>query len=78
MRATISIWGGGNTYGGGAVQTITMSPATSLPLTIDCSAYDYYLRVIYDSFGAGTVSAPNWLFHALSLSYGGIVDMRPE
>ena len=70
--------GGGNTYGGGAVQTITMSPATSLPLTIDCSSYDYYLRVIYDSFGAGTVSAPNWLFHALSLSYGGIVDMRPE
>ena len=68
--------GSGNTYAGGAVQSLVMS--TNSTLTIDTTTYDYWLHVIYDAFGAGTPTAPNWLFHALSLSFGNIVDMRPE
>ena len=68
--------GSGNTYAGGAVQSSVMSPQSTF--TIDTTTYDYWLHVIYDGFGAGTVAAPNWLFHALALSFGNIVDMRPE
>ena len=71
--------GGGNTYEGGAVQSSVMTGNAALStLTIDTTTYNYWLHVIYDSFGAGSATAPNWLFHALSLSFGNIVDMRPE
>jgi hypothetical protein len=71
--------GAGNTFGGGAVQTAQMSPESpSTGLLIDTTTYDYYLQVIYDVFGGGTLTAPNWLFHSLALTYSGITDMHWE
>ena len=75
--------GAGNTFAGGSVQTAQMSPSITgspfnSPFVIDTTTYDYYLQVSYDNFGSGTLAAPNWLFHSLALTYGNIVDMRPE
>ena len=70
--------GVGNTYSGGLVQSSLMSAPTATPFVIDCTTYDYALQVSYDSFGPGTAASPNWLFHSLQLSYGNVVDMRPE
>lgn len=68
----------GATYGGGAVQQQVMGGGLGSPLAIDCSSYDYYLSFTFDSYGGGTAAAPNWLIHALSLSYDNILDLRPE
>ncbi len=70
--------GAGAQYQGGLVQSSVMSPPVATPFVIDCTTYDYFLQVSYDSFGSGSLAAPNWLFHALALTYGDIVDMRPE
>jgi hypothetical protein len=68
----------GTLYNGGNPQVMMMTPPPSGPFTIDCTTYDYLLQVTYDGMGPGSLSSPNWLFHSLSLTYGNIVDMRPE